>query len=196
MKIGFVVYQGMNLLEFALLYDPLTRIKTMGFDQGLSWDLVSYTLLGGDDRGLELTPTRMGGHLREYDILVIPGGDTARKLCNDEGFIFWLSSGAQVPVRCASGLGVLMAGMGGLLLGARAAAPQNLHAVLERVCKSPEDVPFLSDKHCLTCQGGLSALLLSLHLVQRLQGEKIRDLILQRIAGEYAEKGLLIPGGK
>ena len=70
MKIGFVVYQGMNLLEFALLYDPLTRIKTMGFDEGLSWDLVSYTLLGGDDRGLELKPTRVGGHLREYDIPV------------------------------------------------------------------------------------------------------------------------------
>ncbi|MGB2768277.1 MAG: hypothetical protein WBC88_00950 [Candidatus Zixiibacteriota bacterium] len=36
MKIGFVVYEGMTALNLIGVYDPLTRLKTMGFVPELS----------------------------------------------------------------------------------------------------------------------------------------------------------------
>ncbi len=36
MKIGFVIYQGMKAQDLIGVYDPLTRLKTMGFVPELS----------------------------------------------------------------------------------------------------------------------------------------------------------------
>jgi cyclohexyl-isocyanide hydratase len=39
MKIAFVIYDGLTLLDFAGVYDPLTRLATMNFLDDLHWDV-------------------------------------------------------------------------------------------------------------------------------------------------------------
>lgn len=36
-KIAFVIYDGLTLLDFAGTYDPLTRLRTMGFLPDLTY---------------------------------------------------------------------------------------------------------------------------------------------------------------
>jgi len=46
MKFAFVIYDGMTLLDFAGVYDPLTRLKTMHIIEDLTWDLCARTQKG------------------------------------------------------------------------------------------------------------------------------------------------------
>ena len=39
MRIAFVIYDGMTSLDFIGVYDPVTRLKTMGFMPDLEWDI-------------------------------------------------------------------------------------------------------------------------------------------------------------
>jgi cyclohexyl-isocyanide hydratase len=39
MKSAFVIYDEMTLLDFAGVYDPLTRLETMHFLDDLTWDV-------------------------------------------------------------------------------------------------------------------------------------------------------------
>jgi cyclohexyl-isocyanide hydratase len=39
MKIAFVIYDNLTLLDFAGAYDPITRLRTMGFVEDLSYDV-------------------------------------------------------------------------------------------------------------------------------------------------------------
>lgn len=50
MRIGFVIFEGMTALDFIGVYDPLTRLKTMGFMPELTWERCCYTEQAGERR--------------------------------------------------------------------------------------------------------------------------------------------------
>ena len=39
MKIAFIIYDGMTPLDFLGVYDPISRLKTMGFREDIEWDI-------------------------------------------------------------------------------------------------------------------------------------------------------------
>jgi len=80
MKIAFVIYNGMTLLDFAGVYDPVTRLKTMGFLDNLQWDVCARTEKERSTEGAVLIPDRVENNLAEYDYVIIPGGDGIRVL--------------------------------------------------------------------------------------------------------------------
>ncbi|MCA9135282.1 MAG: hypothetical protein KDB00_00950 [Planctomycetales bacterium] len=57
MRTAFVVFNGMTMLDFVGVYDPLTRLKSMGFMSEFAWDVCSLSKTVKDDHGLELLPT-------------------------------------------------------------------------------------------------------------------------------------------
>ncbi len=42
-KVAFIVYNGMTSLDFIGVYDPLTRLRRMGFIPDLRWDVCAYS---------------------------------------------------------------------------------------------------------------------------------------------------------
>ena len=56
MKIAFVIYDDVTLLDFAGAYDPLTRLKTMGFVPDLSYDVCARAEKIRSSEGMELLP--------------------------------------------------------------------------------------------------------------------------------------------
>ena len=42
MKFAFIIYDGLTLLDFAGVYDPVTRLKSMGFVEDLEYDVCAY----------------------------------------------------------------------------------------------------------------------------------------------------------
>ena len=56
MKIAFVVFNGLTTLDFIGIYDPLTRLKTMGFLPDLEWDICARTDIVKDDHNVADQP--------------------------------------------------------------------------------------------------------------------------------------------
>src|SRR3989442_987375 len=86
MKIAFIIFDKMTALDFIGIYDPVTRLKSMGFITDLHWDICANTEEIRDDRGLRFTPTKLGESLHNYDMIVVPGGFGTRELVDDMKF--------------------------------------------------------------------------------------------------------------
>ncbi|OPY36292.1 MAG: hypothetical protein A4E34_00314 [Methanoregula sp. PtaU1.Bin006] len=73
MKIAFVIYDGITLLDFAGVFDPITRLKTMGFRYDLRWDLCARKDTIRSTEGVTFTASRVDNNLAEYDYVIVPG---------------------------------------------------------------------------------------------------------------------------
>jgi len=60
MKIGFIIYHGMTALDFIGVYDPLIRLKTMGFMPQLRLEICAYSSEVKDGAGLVLCQPKCG----------------------------------------------------------------------------------------------------------------------------------------
>jgi len=90
MKIAFVIFDGLTALDFIGVYDPLTRLRTMGFIPDLTWDVCAFTPAVRDNTRLAFAPDKVGEPLAGYDIVVLPGGYGTRALIRDQNFLAWL----------------------------------------------------------------------------------------------------------
>lgn len=92
MKIAYILYNDLTLLDFVGAYDPLGRLKYLKYIPDLQWDLCALTETVRDERGLTMMITRKGGSLEKYDAIFVPGGDGHKALMEDQDFISWLQT--------------------------------------------------------------------------------------------------------
>ena len=118
MYIGFVIFEGMTALDFIGVHDPITRLKTMGFLPDLKWELCSFSPEADDNTGLTFRPTLAPrSSLEHFDLIVIPGGLGTRHLRRDAGFLAWIATCEQVPLKATVCTGSLLLGAAGLQIG-------------------------------------------------------------------------------
>jgi hypothetical protein len=98
MKIAYIIYDGMSALELTAVSEPLARLKMGGFLPGLEWELCALSPEVRDQNGVRLLPSQTGEPLHGYDLVVVPGGDSAPDLAQDGDFIEWLKSAADCPL--------------------------------------------------------------------------------------------------
>ena len=188
MKVAFVIFDEMTALDFVGVYDPVTRLKSMNLMPQLSWDLCAFTPQVADDRGLAFTPTKVREPLRDYDLLIVPGGFGTRALVDDAPFIAWLRTAASCELKASVCTGSLLLGAAGFLSGRRATTHPNAFRELGRFCgKVVEDQRVVDEGDVVTAGGVTAAIDLGLHLVGRLAGregrERIRKQMDYRAAG-------------
>jgi transcriptional regulator GlxA family with amidase domain len=171
-KVAFVIFNRMTALDFVGVYDPLTRLGSMGLMPDLGWDICAYSEEVGDDRGLAFTPTKVGKPLGEYDLLIVPGGFGTRELVDDAGFIGWLRTSAPCRLKASVCTGSLLLGAAGFLAGRRATTHPNSFRELERFCGEVLDKRVVDEGDIVTARGVTSAIDLGLHLVERFVGKE------------------------
>ncbi len=167
----------MTALDFVGVYDPVTRLKSMGLMPELSWDVCAYSEEVADDRGLAFTPAEVGESLHSYDLLIVPGGFGTRTLVDDAGFIAWLKTSAPCELKASVCTGSLLLGAAGFLEGRRATTHPNAFRELERFCAKVIDQRVVDEGDVVTARGVTSAIDLGLHLVERFVGRKGRERI-------------------
>ena len=177
MKAAFVIFDKMTALDFVGVYDPVTRLKSMGLMPEFSWDICSYSQQVMDDRGLTFTPGLVGEPLAGYDLLVVPGGVGTRTLVGDAGFIEWLKTSASCGLKASVCTGSLLLGAAGFLEGKRATTHPNALRELERYCREVVGQRVVDEGDVATAGGVTAAIDLGLHLVGRLVGEAGRDRV-------------------
>ena len=109
MKVGILMFDRINLLSFAKIYDFLHKFE--GFN------IKTYALKPEivDEFGVRLHPEIYAESLYGVDILVVPDGVGALGLRYDEIFLSWIKSSASAKFKIGFDLGVLILGGAGFL---------------------------------------------------------------------------------
>ena len=172
-RFGFVAFQGMTLLDLVGVYDPLSRIRSMGFDASSSCEIV-----GGDDGavwaedGARFVVNRVRPRLDEFDVVVVPGGLGSRALSKDASFVAWLRAFPSNRLVASVCTGALLLGAAGRLRGKRATTHASAIHELATFGAAPVRQRIVDEGQLVTAGGVTSALDLGLHLVRRFEGDE------------------------
>jgi cyclohexyl-isocyanide hydratase len=181
MRCAFVLFNHMTALDFVGIYDPLTRLRSMGILPGFEWQLCALESPVFDDRGLQFTPQSIAAPLAAFDVLVVPGGYGTRELQHDERFLDWLSTAASVPLKASVCTGALLLGAAGFLKGKPAATHASAMQELQQYCSEVVSQRVVDAGDVVTAGGVTAGIDLGLHLVERLAGIEARDRVARQM---------------
>ncbi len=177
MNISFIIYNGMTALDFIGMYDPVTRLKTMGFMPDLHWDICAYTPEVRDGTGQIFTPTKVGTSLSDYAMVLLPGGLSTREMVSDPSFIAWLKTATPCKLKVSVCTGSLLWGATGFLQGKKATTHPMAFADLVQYCAQVLDQRIVDEGEIITARGVTSALDLGLYLCEKLASHEVKERI-------------------
>jgi len=186
MKIAFIIFNQMTTLDFIGIYDPVTRLKSMGFISDLEWDICAYTKTVADDKGLQILPTKVKEPLNTYDIVIIPGGFGTRELKNDNQFIEWIKTSKKVNLKVSVCTGSVIFGAAGFLLGKSATTHPTAFEELRPYCLEVKDLRIVDEGDIITARGVTSAIDIGLYLVEKLAGYEVKEKIAKQMDYPYS----------
>jgi len=181
MKIAFVIYDQMTTLDFIGVYDPIARLKTMGFIKDLSWEICAYSEKVHDGYGLEIIPTQVGQDLSVYDLVVVPGGVNTLDLLQDAPFLNWLATAKQCPLKASVCSGALLFGKLGFLKGKKATTHPSFLNELKPFCSQVLSDRILDAGNVITAGGVTSGIDLGLYLCEKFAGKEVRVKIAKQM---------------
>jgi len=188
MRVAFIIFNGMTALDLIGVYDPITRLKTMGYLPDLEWEICAYTAEVKDQTGLSFVPTKVIEPLEGFDAIVVPGGPSARKLLSDKKFLKWLQTAKSCRLKVSVCTGSLLLGAAGFLTDKKATTHHSALRILRKFCSSVEKNQRIVDEgDVITAAGVTSSIDLGLYLCQKMAGQDARTRICQQI--EYRNSG-------
>lgn len=181
MRVAFIIYEEMTALDFVGVYDPVSRLKTMGFLPDLQWEICARSMTVEDGAGLGFLPTEVGEPLHAYDMIIVPGGYGSRKLIDDAGFIEWLRTAAPCRFKVSVCTGALLLGAAGFLREKTATTHRSAFSDLKPFCASVVDRRIVDEGDVITARGVTSSIDLGLYLCEKLAGREARERIRQQM---------------
>ncbi|MDY6765089.1 MAG: DJ-1/PfpI family protein [Halobacteria archaeon] len=177
MEVGFIIYEGMTTLDFLGVYDPVTRLNTMGFMDDLNWDVCAYTEEVRDITGLEIKPTEIREPLSKYDLVVVPGGFSSEEWIEKEGFIDWIRTSEECDLKASVCTGSLILGEAGYLKDKKATTHPNAFEGLKKYCASVVDDRIVDEGNVITARGVTSSIDLGLYLCEKITDRETKEKI-------------------
>jgi cyclohexyl-isocyanide hydratase len=186
MRIAFVAFDRMTLLDLVGFYDAVVRLKLLGFLPDLTWEVCARAPEVRDDRELTLRATATPASLKGFDLIYLPGGFGTRGLMHDRPFLDWLATGADCPLKVSVCTGALLWGALGALKGRRATTHPNAYDLLRPLCAQVvEDQRVVDEGPVVTARGVSASIDLGLHLCRRLAGATAAEKIGQQMDYPY-----------
>ena len=185
MRIAFIIYNGMTALDFIGVYDPLTRLHTMGFLPDLQWEICAQSRTVTDGAGLGFLPAKIGESLHAYDMVIVPGGFGSRELVKDAAFIEWLRSATPCQFKVSVCSGALLLGAAGFLKGKTATTHRSVMGDLRKYASSVVDQRIVDEGDVITARGVTSSIDLGLYLCEKLAGPEITERIRRQMDYEH-----------
>lgn len=182
-RVAFVAFAGMTLLDLVAMLDPLSRIRSMGFDATFAYDVVSadapVVFEGG---GATLAVTAVRPPLDGYDLIAVAGGIPSRALSSDPAALAWLRTFPENRIAASVCTGALLLGAAGRLSGKRATTHASALGALEAYGATPVSERVVDEGTLVTAGGVTSGIDLGLHLVARLEGPDVARAIAKQMA--------------
>ncbi|MEP7107380.1 MAG: DJ-1/PfpI family protein [Ferruginibacter sp.] len=181
MKIAFIVFNGITWLDFIGIYDPLSRLKSMGYIKDISWDTCAFTPSVKDDFGLEMVPEKIRQPLSSYDVLFIPGGHGTRQLQLDHDFLSWIKTAEPVEYKISVCTGSLILGAAGFLKDRSATTHFSEYKTLATYCRKVLQQRIVADGKVITAGAVSSSIDLGLFLCEQWAGKPAAEEIRKRM---------------
>lgn len=175
-QIAFVLYDGLTALDFVGAYDPVTRVRTMGFRDDVKWDLWGLDEAVTATGGLTIETTAIDKPLGDYDLVFLPGGIGTSLPATDHPIVRRLRAATDCRYKASVCTGALLLAAAGFLDGRRATThPTAYDALAERAIVSERRV--VRDGDVVTGRGVSAALDVGLYLSELLTDAETRDQI-------------------
>ena len=181
MRFAFVMYDGMTALDFIGAYDPLIRLRTMGFLPELTWDICARTEEIEDNTSLKFRATRIAEPLDIYDLVFVPGGFSTRELIHNQEFIQWIATAGASNCIASVCTGSVLLGAAGLLNGHKATTHLNAFELLQQYCPHVVDARVVESGNIITARGVSSSIDLGLYLCEKFTDYATRINIQQQM---------------
>ncbi len=181
-RFAFVAFDGMTLLDLVGVYDPISRIRSMGYDPASSCEIIA----GHDGPvwsrdGAALAATRVRPDLGEFDVVVVPGGPGTRALAKDASFVEWLAAFPHNRLIASVCTGALLLGAAGRLSGKRATTHHTAFGELLAYGAVGVAERVVSAGQVVTAGGVTCGLDLGLYLVERLEGGEVATTVARQM---------------
>ncbi|MGB9980239.1 DJ-1/PfpI family protein [Methanobacterium sp.] len=177
MKIAFIIYDGMTTLDFIGAYDPITRLKTMGFINNLEYDVCSNKSRIISAEGLEVTADNTLNNLSTYDFIVVPGGVGVKNIVKNEEFIQWIKTAQYKSTITSVCGGSIILGLAGLIKDKKATTHPMRMEYLKKFTSYATDKRIIEDGNIITARGVTSSIDLGLFLCEKIAGKETREKI-------------------
>lgn len=193
MNIGFIIYNEITALDFIGIYDPISRIKTMGIDNSISIDICGYDENVKDFSGeIKFLSKKIRPSLNNYDVIVLPGGFGTRKLEKDKKFISWIQTANSCATFVSVCSGALILGAAGKINGKTITTHKNLFKEIKKYGCIVKDERIVFDGNLITARGVTSAIDLGLFLCGAFYGIENMKLIAKQMDYEISKNVLEI----
>jgi cyclohexyl-isocyanide hydratase len=181
-RFGFVAFSGMTLLDLVGMHDPISRIAAMGFDRTSTCEIV-----GADGSeawqkdGARFVVGRTRPRLDEFDVLVVPGGTSARKLAEDAGVVDWLRTFPSNRLAVSVCTGALLLGAAGRLTERRATTHASAIGELGAYGATAVNERVVDEGAVITGGGVTAALDVGIHVVREICGARVGEEIARQM---------------
>jgi cyclohexyl-isocyanide hydratase len=184
MNIGFVIYDGLTALDFVGVHDPVTRLKTMGFTDDISWEICAIDERITATGDVTFEPTAVGGPLDRFDCIVVPGCIHVQSAVANDELIDWIATASGVDLLVAVCTGSVLLGAAGLLENTRATTHPMAYDLLSEYCDVVDD-RIVDTGDVVTARGVTSSIDLGLYLCERFTTEAVREEIATQMDYPY-----------
>ena len=167
----------MTLLDFAGFYDPVTRLKSMGFVGDLEYNVCALKDMVRTFEGLEIRPDKVNNDLKPYQYIFIPGGNGIMDLLKDNTFLGWIRDTTPDTVMTAVCGGSLVLGAAGFIRGKEATTHPTLMPYLNSFTDKVSQLRVVEDDNIITGGGVTSAIDLGLYVCEKIAGKEVREKI-------------------
>ena len=181
MKLAYIVFDGITLLDLVGIYDPLSRLKSLDYLPDLNWDICSRTPIVSDKFGFQIKPGKVNESLADYDAIIVPGGWGTRSLQTDHHFISWLQTASGVQYKISICSGSLLLGAAGFLAGKSATSHFQEYETLRPYCGEVLKDRIVEDGNVITAGAVAASIDLGLYLCNKWAGKEAEDVIRQKM---------------
>ena len=165
MQTAFVAFEGLTALDFVGIFDPLSRLSSMRLMPEFHWRVCALAETVSDGKGVRFVADSVGESLKEYDLVVVPGGLGTRLLQHDATFIKWMQTAASVPLKASVCTGALLLGAAGFLKGKPATTHPNAFKELRPYCAQVVDQRIVEAGDVITARGVTAGIDLGMYQV-------------------------------
>jgi cyclohexyl-isocyanide hydratase len=179
MDAAFIIYNDMTALDFVGVYDPITRLKTMGFMSTLNWEICAFSETVSDSTGLGFIPTAVNKPLQSFDLVIVPGGITSLvyQMTRDSEFMAWIQTAASCSLKTSVCTGSLLLGAAGFLKEKQATTHPNAFRELQEFCPQVVDQRVVDAGDVITSRGVTASIDLGLYLCEKFAGLQAKEEI-------------------
>ncbi|GAB6930470.1 DJ-1/PfpI family protein [Paenibacillus sp. JCM 10914] len=191
MRIGFVLFDGMTMMDLAGFYEAITWLGILKAKEDVSWSFCADKAEVTDDRHLKLKADEVLRNLGAFDLVFLPGGMTTRKLRYDEDFMQWIRTAKDVPYKVSVCTGALLWGAAGVLAGKKATTNAAAYDLLAPYCSEVIPARVVRDGSVITGGGVTASIDLGLYMVEMLTSTETVIQVQNKLEYPYYQPGRL-----